>query len=167
VSDGVLLGQTREGMFSWSKHKWKDALLKQACGRTRDEGFFTNDVYMFYFMSSLLSSISRGSIERNAPKNFWWCVGVSCHFWELGWIGRVMSAEDSHAEARSVEDSFGGSINMTWQTVKEAELGLCIELAGQCLLVLCLCWSSLCWERHSWENFLTFLLALIPSTDLC
>ena len=78
--DGVLLGQTREGMFSWcghkrktvllkqthegtfgwSRHRWKpradswrnvslkqtqvkDALLKQACERTRNEGLFTND----------------------------------------------------------------------------------------------------------------------------
>lgn len=47
-----------------------------------------------------------------------------------------------------------GGINKTQQTVTETELGLLIELAVQCLLVLLLCWSSLYWERNWWELFL-------------
>jgi hypothetical protein len=43
-----------------------------------------------------------GSIERNAPTNFWWCAAV---FLSLGLIGRVISAEtDAHSEAKYVED---------------------------------------------------------------
>jgi hypothetical protein len=56
---------------------------------------------------------------------------------------------------------FAGSIKRTQWTVMEAELGLLIELAVQCLLVLCLhClhWSSLCWERHSQELLPSLLL---------
>jgi len=34
---------------------------------------------------------------------------------------------------------FEGNINRTRQPVTEAELGLLIELAVQCLLLLCLC----------------------------
>lgn len=45
-------------------------------------------------------------IDRNSPKNFWWCVAVSYHFHGLRLIGRVMSAEtDTCAEARPVEDT--------------------------------------------------------------
>ena len=46
------------------------------------------------------------SIERSAPKIFWWCAAVSCRFCGLRLVGRVMSAEtDARAEARHVEDT--------------------------------------------------------------
>lgn len=39
-------------------------------------------------------------------KNFWCCAAVSCPFFTLGVIGRVMSAETAtHDEARPVEDT--------------------------------------------------------------
>ena len=40
--NGVLLGQTREGVFSRSGHRRKNVLLKQAAERTRDEELLTN-----------------------------------------------------------------------------------------------------------------------------
>jgi hypothetical protein len=33
----ILLGQTCEGVFSWSGHRWKDVRLMQACEKTCDE----------------------------------------------------------------------------------------------------------------------------------
>ena len=45
-------------------------------------------------------------IDRNSPKNFWWCVAVSFRYHGLRLMGRAMSAEtDAHAEARLVEDT--------------------------------------------------------------
>jgi hypothetical protein len=39
--------------------------------------------------------------HRNAPKNVWWQATISCHYWGLRLIGRVMSAKtNTHAEAR-------------------------------------------------------------------
>jgi hypothetical protein len=38
---GERLRQTPESKFHWSRHRWKDALLKQARARTREE-FFAN-----------------------------------------------------------------------------------------------------------------------------
>ena len=47
-----------------------------------------------------------------------------------------MGEGKTRGEARPMEDTmFGGSINRTQQTVTEAELGLLIELAVQCLWV--------------------------------
>lgn len=40
------LRQTGEGMFCWSRHRRKDVLLKQACERTQDEGFFANSAHV-------------------------------------------------------------------------------------------------------------------------
>jgi hypothetical protein len=73
------------------------------------------------------------AIERNAPKNFWWCAAASWCFQGLGLIGRVMPAETGDcAEARHVEDTWSmEGLNRTWRTVAEAELGLFRELAVQ------------------------------------
>ena len=45
--------------------------------------------------------------------------------------------------------------------VMETELGLLVQLAVQCLLILCLHWSLLRGERNSWESLLVFLLSLL------
>jgi hypothetical protein len=43
---GERLRQTHEGMHCFSTHRIKDALLKQTCQMTRDEGFFANDIHV-------------------------------------------------------------------------------------------------------------------------
>ena len=44
--DGVFLEQTCEGVFHWSRHRWKDVLLKHTCERTHDKGFFANNIHV-------------------------------------------------------------------------------------------------------------------------
>ena len=68
-------------------------MLKQADERTCDKGFFTKDMHALVCLNALLSFICRDSIERNTPKNFWWCAAVFCCFLRLRLIGKVMSAE--------------------------------------------------------------------------
>ena len=62
-------------------------------------------------------------------------------------------------------DAWKGIINRVLWTMTEAKLGLLIELAVQCLLVLHLGWSSLPWERHSRELLLTFLLVVLLTAE--
>jgi hypothetical protein len=68
-----------------------------------DEGFFSNDMHVLVCLTytGLLSSICHDSIERNAPKNFWWCVGSFLPLPPTRQIGRVISADtDSQGEAK-------------------------------------------------------------------
>jgi hypothetical protein len=60
-----------------------------------------------------------------------------CHFCGLRVIGRMMTAEtDTWAEARPTEDmGYLEGINRTQQMVTEAELGLLVQVAVQCLWV--------------------------------
>jgi len=46
VHTGESQRQTHEGMFRQSRHRRKNVLLEQACERTCDEGFLTNDKYV-------------------------------------------------------------------------------------------------------------------------
>ena len=41
-------GATHKGIFNWSRHRWKDVLLKQACEKTHDEGFFANNIHVLF-----------------------------------------------------------------------------------------------------------------------
>lgn len=43
VNTGERLRQTHEGTFGGSRHRRKDVLIKQACERTCDKGFFANN----------------------------------------------------------------------------------------------------------------------------
>jgi len=70
VDTGERLGQTREGAFSWSRHRRKDVLLKQACERTRDEGVFANEPHacISALFMTWLSCTCQGSKKRNLPQ---------------------------------------------------------------------------------------------------
>ena len=99
VDTGERLRQTHEGMFCWSRHRRKDVLLKQACGRTWNEGFFVNNMHV-------------SELHGNAPKNFWWCAAVSCYFltqadWQndVSW-DRLTCWGKTCAEARPTEDTW-------------------------------------------------------------
>jgi hypothetical protein len=63
---GEKLRQTCEGTFGWSRHRWKDVLLKQACERTRDEGVFANNTHGLFCLT--LCGLYR---EKCTKKNFW------------------------------------------------------------------------------------------------
>ena len=71
MSGDVLLGQTREGVFSWSRHRWKDVLLKQACERMCDVKkeckYNPTGSWRCWVVLVCLA------IKRNIPKDFWWC----------------------------------------------------------------------------------------------
>ena len=43
--------QPQEGMFHCSRHRRKDVLLKQACERTRDKGFFANNTHVLAYFT--------------------------------------------------------------------------------------------------------------------
>jgi len=66
---------------------------------------------------------------KQNKKTVWWCSEVSCSFQGFGQIGRMMSAEID-TQARPIR----GSLNRTWWTVMETELGLhragCATLVG-------------------------------------
>jgi hypothetical protein len=57
VDTSERLKQTPEGTFHRGRHRRKNVLLKQARERTRDEGFFANDMHV------LVHPICQDSIE--------------------------------------------------------------------------------------------------------
>ena len=73
----------------------------------------------------------------------------------------TLAETDAPAEAKPVEDTecFEGINRILW-TMREAELGLLVELAVQHLLVL---------HLHLVRNNLEFILTslLIPTADVC
>ena len=158
-------GKKRERMFRWGWHRRKDALLKQARERTRDEGVFAKGSCVLVCLTLIaeLSSILSGFHREKHTKKLLvasvdsgrlteCCQLRQIHMlrqdmcWEKTWGGHAM---------------FRGRMNRTQQT----ERGLLVELAVKHLLVLSLHWSSLCWDRHSWEP-LTFLVIQVPPADL-
>jgi hypothetical protein len=59
-------------------------------------------------------------VERNTPKNVWWCASVSYHFHGLGLIGVVISAEtDTYAEVRHVLRQVPWRICDIWREYKK------------------------------------------------
>jgi hypothetical protein len=116
---GERLKQTYEGTFSWSRHERKDVLLRKACERTHDEGFFANSTHV------LIS------------KTFCWCA--SAFLLLLGtqadWQSDVSICRGkAHAKARPMEDTWClECINRTPWTVS-------------CLCWSSLPWESLCLE---------------------
>jgi hypothetical protein len=93
-------------VFSWSRHRREDVLLKQACERTCDGTFFANNANVLVHLTLCRWAAFVGTREREmVSKSFWWYVSASCCFQGLRLIGRVMSAEtDAHAEARPAEN---------------------------------------------------------------
>ena len=110
-------------------HMMKDSLLTKC----------TNWSILHFIIELHLSGLHR----ENASKNFWWCAAVSCCFFGLWLIGRVMSAEtDTHAEGKQVlrqgpwrTHDVWRDLSRTWWTVTVAEVHLLIQLAVQGLLV--------------------------------
>ena len=105
VSDAALLGQTCEGVVPWSRHRWKDVLLKRARERMPDERFFTNDVHALVHLTlSRWALLIFDSIEKNTPKSFWWCSGGFLLL--LRTLADWHAKKDSGAKARPVEDTW-------------------------------------------------------------
>jgi hypothetical protein len=114
VLDGVLLGQTwsvflkctqvkaerlrqaYEGMFSWSRHRRKDVLLKQACERIRD-GIFANNRHVLVCLTLHSWAAFVRTPRRNLPKKtssgVLWLAAVSCPFFGLRLIGSDVSSD--------------------------------------------------------------------------
>jgi len=101
VSAGVLLGRTREWVFSWSRYRWKDVLLKQACGRTRDEGIFANNMHVLVCLTCVIKVyLSRLHRKRNAPKKrllVCW-LAASLRFRWLGLMAEWCQLTQTHME---------------------------------------------------------------------
>ena len=132
---GVLLKQTGEGTFCWSRHKWKDVLLKQACGRhmMRDSSLTT---HMYWFALHHVAELHLLGLHHT--KNL---LVASCCFSRLGTIGRVMSADTySRAEGRPEwgQVMLGGNINRTQWTVR-----------GACIASFAMhCWPCIFTDLH-------------------
>ena len=107
--DGVLLRQTHEGKFSWSRHRWKDVLLNK---HIKGWCVMRDSSLMKCVCWSALRFVVRlcwDSMGRNSLENFWWCPLASYHFWGFQLMVTVISAEgDScwdkkHAVARPID----------------------------------------------------------------
>jgi hypothetical protein len=51
---------------------------------------FADKLWHWFALPSSLIIISHAFLERNAPKNFWWCSVTSCCFCRLGTIGGAL-----------------------------------------------------------------------------
>jgi hypothetical protein len=63
VDTNVKLGQTREGMFHWSRHRREDGLLEQTHERTCDEGFFADNTHVLVFLHCVFEIQLVGTLE--------------------------------------------------------------------------------------------------------
>ena len=81
----------KEEVFSWSRHRWKDVLLKQTPERIHDKGFFTNDRNVLVHLT--LCSWAPFVMKETHQKPAGGILLASCCFLRFGPIGRVMSVE--------------------------------------------------------------------------
>jgi hypothetical protein len=72
----ILLGQTREGKFSWSRCKWKDVLLKLSNERTCNGGFVANNRHC----SALHCIVELHCSELHRKKHIKKLMVVCCSF---------------------------------------------------------------------------------------
>jgi hypothetical protein len=176
-----------EGPFSWSRHRWEDAQLKQAQERTwGEDSLLTTGMYW----SALHYVVELHLLGFHREKKHWNTSGgvlqfltasvteiplvVCCSFSLLLWPWadwqwrqlrqtHVLRQDKCWGKACGGHVMSGGGINRTLQTVMERELGLLVEVAVQHLWVSGLCWSSPPWEAQLRIPLVCFLL--IPPAD--
>jgi hypothetical protein len=157
VDTGERLRQSREGTFSWSRHRTEDVLLKQAHERTHDEGILANDKHVLVYLILHLWGLHGKKSAQKTSRDILQFLAISS---DLGWLAERCQLRQMHVprlDPWRICDVWR-DINRTWWTVVEAELGLLIDLAVQRLWVSCLPW-----ERHS-ELLLAFLWSLLMNS---
>lgn len=173
-ADGVLLGPTQEGAFSWSRHRRRDVMLKQmcegtflwsrhrrkgvlleqTCERTRDEGFFTNYMHVLIQLTCavefLLSGVHR---EKFAKKTSGGVLQILATSIDSGWSAEWLQLRQFHMVRQDAcwgmicggHMMFWRSLNRTRRTVMKAEVDMLVELDVQSLWVSSLHRYSLPW----------------------
>jgi hypothetical protein len=92
VGTGERLRQIHEGMFSWSRHRRKDVLLKQARERTHGEGFFINHMLVLVH----LTLCSQDFIERKEPKTSGGALQFLVASTNLSWLAEWSQLRQMH-----------------------------------------------------------------------
>jgi hypothetical protein len=166
-------GQTHEGVFSWSRHRWKakaDSWRNISLKQTQEKGCSANCKHVkgHVIKDTLLITCKHWSAlpciaehhrlglhREKCTKKF---LVVCCSFLPLPRNQADCQSNVSWCrltwwgKTHGGHMIFRGSINRTRRTVVEAELGLLIGLAAKHLWVSCMLVSRLHWSLLHWEE---------------
>jgi len=120
---GEGLRQTGEGVLSWNRHRRADVLLKQACERTRDEGFSASNTH--YVVDLHLSGVHR---QKHAKK----LLLVYCRFLDSGWLSEWCQLRQRHLLGQDWGGRvmFGGPDRRWWKPSLTCYRTSCTTLVG-------------------------------------
>jgi hypothetical protein len=99
---GCLLKQTCAGTFHWSRHRWKDVLLKQACERTSDEEFLANNTHVLVHLTlhSWALFVVTPEKETHQKKLLVRFLRLLATSEDLGWLAEWCQLIQTHVEFR-------------------------------------------------------------------